>query len=120
MVETILPLRVGVIHHVRVRIPAGPRGVSHLYIQHMLKQVYPLNTGEDIHGDNAEIDFKDFYEIHPGFEEFKAYTWNTSTHSKHEFILEFGILPKWVLLPFMIAQRAKEALTGLIGKSKEV
>ena len=111
-----MQLRPGVIHRVRVRIPPGHQGLAHIYIQHMLKQLYPLNTGEDMHGDDDEVDFRDFYEIHPGFEEFKAYTWNEDDTYQHEFIVGIGILPRWVLTPYAIAKTVKNTWNKLVGK----
>lgn len=118
--ETLLPLRPGVIHRVRIRVPPGHKGLAHLHINHMLKQLYPLNTGEDVHGDDDLVDFKDFYEIYPGFEEFKAFTWNEDDTYEHEFIIGIGILPKWVLIPWKILEKAKEAWNNLVGKWFEV
>lgn len=118
--ETILSLRTGVIHHVRISIPPGPRGVAHIHINHMLKQLYPLNTNEDIHGDGEVIYFNDFYELHRGYTELKAYTWNDSTKHPHEFIVQFGVLPRWILLGYSVATKIAEGAKGLIGRWKEL
>lgn len=118
--ETVMSLRVGVIRHVRIRIPPGQRGLAHVHVNHMLKQLYPLNTGEDIHGDGEAVDFEDFYELHQKFTELKAYTWNEDTRYSRETIVSFTVLPKWFVLPQLIGQSIRKGFETLIGKSKEV
>jgi len=47
------------------------------------------------------IDYREFYPLRGLDTQLDVYTWNTSTEHDHEVILMFGVLPEWVLMPFM-------------------
>lgn len=117
---TYIPLRPGVIHIVSIQIPPGHRGLAHLKITHMLKQLYPLNSNEDIHGDGVKLEFKEFYELFPHFEDLKAHTWNEDEENTHEFIIGIGILPRKLLLPFEAPAFTEKLYEGMIGTELEV
>lgn len=120
MKHTVITLSPGVIHRVRVRIPPGQKGVCHCFINHHLHQLWPVNAGEDFHGDDESIDFQEFYEMGGLDTKLDVYTWNTSENYEHEMILQFGILPRYIVAPFLVAQKIKKAFEGLLGKTKEV
>ena len=63
---------------------------------------------------------KDFFELKGGHNVLDAYTWNTSTKYSHEVIVQFGVLPKWVLIPQLLVKKVYAGLEGLIGKWKEI
>lgn len=118
--KTKLKLSAGIIHQVHIANHRGNRGTLHLQIFQGGHQVYPLNSDGDFHGDGVNITFKDFFELKRGLNILTAKTWNDSTSYPHECICEFGILPRWVLLPFAIAEKVKSGIETLIGKTKEI
>ena len=113
--KTVITLGSGVIHNVRVRIPPGSRGVLHCQVNHHLHQIAPTGEEDDFHGDDENITYKEFYEIKGTDTKLDVLTWNTSTKYEHEIILQFGVLPKWVVVPYAIAQTAKNAWSKMIG-----
>jgi len=99
--KTKIKLCPGIIHRVVVRIPPGSRGTLHVFVSHHLHQIVPCSSGEDFHGDDMHIDYREFYPLRGLDTQLDVYTWNTSTEHDHEVILMFGVLPEWVLMPFM-------------------
>jgi len=113
--KTEITLGPGVIHNVRVRIPPGSRGLLHCQVNHHLHQIAPTGEEDDFHGDDEDITYKEFYEIKGTDTVLDVLTWNESTKYEHEIILQFGVLPTWVLIPYAIAQTAKNAWDKMVG-----
>uniref|UniRef100_A0A6H1ZT46 Uncharacterized protein n=1 Tax=viral metagenome TaxID=1070528 RepID=A0A6H1ZT46_9ZZZZ len=113
--KTGITLGSGVIHNVRVRIPPGSRGLLHCQVNHHLHQIAPTGEEDDFHGDDEDITYKEFYEIRGTDTVFDVLTWNESTKYEHEIILQLGVLPSWVLIPYAIAQTAKNAWDKMVG-----
>lgn len=118
--KTPLTLSPGVIHQVNVYNWRGNRGVVHLVIEHEHHQIFPLGKNEDFHGDGLEISFKEFNELKKGHAVLDAYTWNDSTLYEHEWIVQFGILPRWVLLPITALQKIHAEIMKLGTGWKEI
>lgn len=118
--KTAITLNPGIIHQVNVYNHRGNRGTVHLAIEHEHHQIFPLGKTEDFHGDGLEISFKDFYELKEGHNVLDVYTWNDSTKYSHEFIVQFGVLPRWILLGYTVATRIVEGAKGLLGGWKEL
>lgn len=118
--KTEMSLSPGIIHRVRVRIPPGSKGLLHCIIWHHLHQIAPLGEGQDFHGDDEIIDYQDFYPIKGLDTRLDAYTWNESTNYDHEIILQFGVLPRWVLVPYAVGEKLMNAWNALVGKEYEV
>ena len=117
--RTPLLLSTGVIHHVDVRIPPGSEGLLHCKINHGLYQISPTRDG-DWHGDDERVSYTEHYDLGGGPLELTAFTWNDDELFDHEIILGFGVLPRWVLLPFTIVNKVKNAVQALIGMEREV
>ncbi len=113
--KTMITLGSGVIHRVRIRIPPGPRGLVHCQVNHHLHQIAPTGEEDDFHGDDENIDYSEFYELRGTDTKLDVFTWNTSTLYDHEVLLQFGVLPKWVVLPHAIAQTVKNGWNKMIG-----
>ena len=99
--KTKIKLCPGIIHRVVVRVPPGSRGTLHVFVSHHLHQIVPCSSGEDFHGDDMNIDYREFYPLAGLDTQLDVYTWNASTVYDHEVILMFGVLPEWVLMPML-------------------
>ena len=117
--RTPLLLTPGVIHRVNVRIPPGSEGLLHCHVNHGNYQIAPTRSG-DWHGDDERISYREHYDLSGGPIELTAFTWNDDDTYGHEIIIGFGVLPRWVLLPFAIVNKVKNVVQTLIGKEKEV
>lgn len=115
--KTVMTLSPGVIHRVRVRIPPGSQGLLHCYVNHHLHQIIPSNAGENFFGDDEIIEYNEFYELKGLDTKIDAYTWNEDTVHAHQIILQFGVLPKWVLLPQLMAERVHRVWEGVRTRS---
>lgn len=113
--QTKLTLSSGVIHQVRIRIPPGHANLAHLQIKHHLHQIVPSNADGDVHGDDDVIEYQEFYELHGTDTVLVAETWNEDETYEHSFLLGFGVLPSWVLLPFRVVNKITGAFKSLIG-----
>jgi len=111
--KTVMTLSPGVIHRVRIRIPPGSQGLLHCHVNHHLHQIEPSNTGEDFYGDDEIIEYDEFYELKGTDTQLSAYTWNEDTEHDHKIIVQFGVLPKWVLLPQLVAQQVSRVWEGV-------
>ncbi len=118
--KTAITLSPGIIHQVNVTNHRGNRGVVHLTVEHEHHQIFPLGEDEDFHGDGLEISFRDFHELKEGHAVLDVFTWNESTNYEHEFIIQFGVLPKWILLGYTVATKIVEGAKGLLGGWKDV
>jgi len=117
--RTPLLLCPGVIHRIDVRIPPGSEGLLHCHINHGIYQISPTRSG-DWHGDDERITYREFYDLNGGPFEITVFTWNDDDAYPHEIILGFGVLPRWLMLPFTVANKITNAFKSLIGKEKEV
>jgi len=70
-------------------------------VNHHLHQIAPTGEEDDFHGDDENIDYREFYPLRGLDTQLDVYTWNTSTDHDHEVILMFGVLPEWVLIPMV-------------------
>ena len=109
----------GVIHRVDVRIPPGSEGLLHCHINHGIYQIAPTRDG-DFHGDDERISYREHYDLGGGPFELTLHTWNEDDTFPHEIILGFGVLPRWLMLPFTVANKISNAFKSLIGKEQEV
>ena len=116
----ILKLHKGVIHDIEIIVPPGHAGLAHLRLSLHEHQLYPLSPGENYHGDDILISFKDFQPLQPEPYELKATAWNLDDTFDHRFIVNVGILPAVVLIPQLLTQTAKKVWDVLIGKTIEV
>lgn len=99
--KTSVRVSAGVLHRVVIRVPPGPRGTLSFFVAHHLHQIIPTSSGEVVSGDDMNIDYDEFYPLFGTDTLLDVYSWNVSTLYDHSFILMFGILPEWVLLPML-------------------
>jgi len=117
---TLIKLSVGVIHYIRVFIPAGQKGLGHTQVLLNKTHIAPTNSAGDFHGDDVEIVYNDFITLAVNNTVLTVLTWNDSTKYEKEVILSFGVLPRFILLPFEIAEKINTGIKKLIGKEYEV
>ena len=110
----------GVVHLVRVRIPPGSAGLLHIVINHHLHQIAPANAGENFHGDNDPIEYREWYELEGQDTELEVVTWNEDDTFEHEILIQLGVLPAEVLLPYAVATAQQSIVDELKGIWKEV
>jgi len=118
-INTTLILHHGVINHVSIYIPNGSAGLFHLQLFDALHQLYPLSTGEDFHGDDITIDFKEWYDLDVEPYTLVSKCWNDDDTFSHEIIVCFSVLPKWILIPQLFTDTLKSAWSKLVGKEIE-
>jgi len=111
--KTPMILGPGVIHWVRIRIPPGSQGLLHCHVNHHVHQIIPSNDDGNFFGDDEIIEYDEFYELKAPLTTVDAYTWNDDTEHDHTMILQFGVLPKWVLLPQLFAQQVSRVWEGV-------
>lgn len=93
-VKTDLKLVYGLVFHVEIEFPPGPRGYLYLYIKRAGHPVFPANPNSYYHGDNKVVVIRDanFPMFEPPFM-LECYTWNLSDHAAHEVIVRIDIDP---------------------------
>ncbi|TSA39880.1 hypothetical protein D4Q85_00665 [bacterium] len=117
--ETKLKLNAGVIHQVRIRNHEGNRGTVHISLWHQGRQIWPGNNDDDFHGDGLNIEWTEFYELIPALETITARTWNDSTLFSHEVVVDFAVLPRWVVAPLLETAETTGGFGTLVGETEE-
>lgn len=117
---TYIKLSVGVIHTLRILIPAGQKGVCHTQILHHKTHIAPTNSSEDFSGDDTAINYKDYHFLGVNDTTLKVLTWNVSTKYSHVVIISFGVLPKWMITPLKMIDNVSETFSRIIGKKYEI
>ena len=97
--EVELPLAHGIIHHVEVGFPPGPKRTTFCQLHRGLHQVWPNNIGGAFGWDNFTLVWGDWYEMEDYPYMLTARLWNTSTLYDHLVVVRIGILPREVLIP---------------------
>jgi hypothetical protein len=105
-------LTVGVIHQVDVLFQSGCNHQTFVQIRRGNTQVWPTNREEFLRGDATVISFRDFQEVIPGDDLFKALVWTSLTSAWKEVIIQIGLLPKKVLQPLSFDELLKAAAGG--------
>ena len=81
--KTILKLLKGKITNIVVWIPPGPSGLLHLQIFRSKRQIYPINDGSSIAGDNLKLNISDEIALFAEPYQLEAYTWNDDDTFEH-------------------------------------
>ena len=118
--KTQIDLCPGVIHLVRIRIPPGSAGLLHCVVNHHLHQIAPSNADEDFHGDNDPIEYREWYELEGQDTQLLVVTWNEDDTYDHEILVQFGVLPAEVLLPYAVATAQQSIVDELKGIWTEI
>lgn len=94
-----MPLTSGIIHQVDVLFQKDSCHSINVQIFHAGHQLWPSNSGKSLKGDATVVSFREFYELKPQANDLHAFIWTTDTDVLKEVIINFGILPKKIIMP---------------------
>uniref|UniRef100_A0A6H1ZQ95 Uncharacterized protein n=1 Tax=viral metagenome TaxID=1070528 RepID=A0A6H1ZQ95_9ZZZZ len=106
----------GVITRVSFRPRPGHSGLLHCRVFYHEFQVFPINRGEDLHGDTFPIEWDEHIELGTQPYDLKIMAWNDDDTYSHTFDISFVVLPKAVLIPYSIATLFSQLLSMLSPK----
>ena len=108
--ELKMKLTAGVIHQVDILFQDGCDHEE--FVQVFLEnfQLWPSNRGGKMRGSATVISFREFYELHPGNSLLTANIWTTLTSDFKEVLINIGLLPKRVVMPFSFEELLAAAL----------
>ena len=81
----------GIVNHVAVAFPPGPRGLAHLVIYRYEHQVWPTNPEETFAWDDYTVEFDEEFELTERPYTMSLRGWNLSTKFSHTVTVRFEI-----------------------------
>jgi len=114
--ETEIKLHAGVIHHVEVMFPSMCSGLCHVQILQAGRQVYPFDPLDSFSSDGETISFNDYYKLEPGLSKLTIRTWNEDELYPHTPHVRIGVLPEWIVAPYMVLTTVSEVLTSIAAR----
>lgn len=105
-------LTAGVIHQVDVLFQSGCNHVTFVQIWRGGAQIWPTNRGDSLRGDATVISFREFLEVKPGADRFRAFVWTSLAADWKEVVIQIGLLPKKILQPLSFDELLKAAAGG--------
>lgn len=112
--EETLRIAHGIITKFMVRPRFGHASLAHLVILHHEHQIAPSTENMDLHGDEAPIDWEEYYESYQPPYELKLKGWNEDDTFPHTFDVYVAILPRKAIIAFQIVDAIKSLFRGLI------
>jgi len=108
--ELKMQLGAGVIHQVDILFQDGCDHEE--FVQVFLEdfQLWPSNRGEKMRGNATVISFREFHELIPGDSILTAHIWTTLASGWKEVLINIGLLPKRVVMPFSFEELLAAAL----------
>jgi len=108
--ELKMKLTAGVIHQVDILFQDGCNHEE--FVQVFLEdfQLWPSNRGEKMRGNATVISFREFYELAPGNSQLTAHIWTTMSADFKEILINIGLLPKRIVMPFSFEELLDAAL----------
>ena len=103
-----IPVSAGIIHQVDFIFPSDSSKDLNIQIYDANFQLWPSNRGNAIRGDNMVVSFREWYHVDPWNNKLILYAWNSHATDDLLFILNLGILPEEILMPFSLARLIKE------------
>ena len=105
-----MKLTAGVIHQVDILFQDGCNHEE--FVQVFLEdfQLWPSNRGEKMRGNATVISFREFYELAPGNSQLTAHIWTTMSADFKEILINIGLLPKRIVMPFSFEELLDAAL----------
>lgn len=113
-VSETLDLQAGVIHRIRVSIPAGHAWLTGVRILQGLHQIAPTTGGEWFQGDDDNFDYNEFIEVLTEGAQLTVEAYNSDTDYAHNFAVGVGVMPRWVLLPQEIIGEALQVVSSAL------
>lgn len=117
--KTILPLTKGSVHQLDVVFPPGCAGTLHVIVRDALHQVWPTNPDQSFAADGTTISFKESLDLDFEPFELQVYTWLENATYQHTCIVRVGILPFWVMNPWVDVLDEIRTLIAVLQTSPE-
>ena len=114
--ETRLKVWAGVIHRCEVMFPPGPAGLLHVTISHGGHQIYPSNELQNFASDSETVGFNDYYQLQPGLNLMIIRTWNVDETFAHTCRVRLGVMPSWIVSPYMQFTGINSSLRRLLAR----
>ncbi len=112
-VETRIAVTHGVITHVSYRPRPGHNGLCHTRMFYHDLQIWPVDRGQDLHGDTFPIERGGYCEIFSEPYEVVLRSYNEDDTYQHTFDLGFALLPEQVAAPVNWGQVMKDIFSLL-------
>jgi len=96
--KTIIPVTVGLVYRLDIRIPPGHVGLTGLWINRAGFRVWPSNLDQVFTGDDMHINFEDVYLIENAPTQFLAYSYNLDDTYDHSFLVSLGVVSKEIFM----------------------
>jgi len=104
---------VGVIHKIDIVLPPGCEQLVHVALYEGGHPFAPTNEGMSFTGDGEVISFPEFYEFKDVPHIVTVWTWNTDECYNHTILVRIYMLPKWLLIPYRVANVIIEGIQSL-------
>lgn len=108
--EITMKLTAGVIHQVDILFQDGCDHEIFVQIFDDNFQLWPSNRGEKIRGNATVVSFREFFELIPGNTVLTVKIWTTLAADFKEVIINIGLLPKRIVMPFSFEELLSAAL----------
>lgn len=108
--ELSMKLTAGVIHQVDILFQDGCDHEIFVQVYDDNFQLWPSNRGEKIRGNATVVSFREFFELVPGNTVLTMKVWTTLAADFKEVILNIGLLPKRIVMPFSFEELLAAAL----------
>jgi len=108
--ELSMKLTAGVIHQVDVLFQDGCDHEIFAQVYDDNFQLWPSNRGEKLRGNATVVSFREFFELIPGNTVLTAKIWTTLAADFKEVIINIGLLPKKIIMPFSFEELLSAAL----------
>lgn len=108
--ELSMKLTAGVIHQVDILFQDGCDHEIFVQVYDDNFQLWPSNRGEKIRGNATVVSFREFFELIPGNTVLTMKVWTTLAADFKEVILNIGLLPKRIVMPFSFEELLAAAL----------
>ncbi len=110
----VIEVQAGVIHRIRVSIPAGHAWLTGVHVLQGLHQIAPTSTSEWFSGDDDIIDYNEFIELKSATTQLMIEAYNTDTEYAHSFAVNIGVMPRFVVLPQEIIAEMLQAVSSIL------
>lgn len=108
--ELKMQLAAGVIHQVDILFQDGCDHEEFVQVWLENFQLWPSNRGEKMRGNATVVSFREFHELVPGDSTLTAHIWTTLAADFKEVLINIGLLPKRVVMPFSFEELLAAAL----------
>ena len=108
--ELTMKLTAGVIHQVDVLFQDGCDHEIFVQVYDDNFQLWPSNRGEKLRGNATVVSFREFFELIPGNTVLTVKIWTTLVADFKEILINIGLLPKAIVMPFSFEELLAAAL----------